>query len=85
MAADAWGAALLDLEAAQLPHLAIAVIHPDAVEPAGDSKEYGTYDFYVAPNLSDMARNEIQQGLKNAIVNDFASAQKLYLSYKVHL
>lgn len=61
--------AWLKIQPEDMPHLAIAVIHPDAVEPAGDSKEYGTYDFYVAPNLSDMARSEIQQGLKNAIVN----------------
>jgi ABC-2 type transport system permease protein len=52
-----------------MPHLAIAVINPNAVEPAGGSMEYGSYDFYVSPNLSDMARSEIQENLKNAIVN----------------
>ena len=61
--------AWLNYQPKDMPRLAIAVIHPNAVEPAGDSLEYGSYDFYVSPNLSDMARNEIQQGLKDAIVN----------------
>ncbi|MBN2318269.1 MAG: ABC transporter permease [Acidobacteria bacterium] len=61
--------AWLNIQPKDMPHLAIAVIHPNAVQPTGESPEYGTYDFYVSPNLSDMARSEIQDGLKNAIVN----------------
>jgi len=60
--------AWLNDQSKDMPHLAIVVIHPNAVEPADGSTEYGSYDFYVSSNLSDMARGEIQQGLKNAIV-----------------
>jgi ABC-2 type transport system permease protein len=59
----------------EMPHLALVVIHPDAVEPSGDGLKYGSYDFYVPPNLRDITRNEIQQGLRNAIVNARLSAK----------
>jgi ABC-2 type transport system permease protein len=52
-----------------IPHLALVVIHPDAVQPAGDGSEYGTYDLFVPPNLDDRAAGEIQRGLREAIVN----------------
>jgi ABC-2 type transport system permease protein len=51
------------------PHLALVVIHPDAVQPAPGSQEYGSYDLYVPPKLDDRVDNEIQQGLRDAIIN----------------
>jgi ABC-2 type transport system permease protein len=53
----------------EMPHLAIVVIHPDAVKPEAEGKPYGAYDFYVPPNLGDIARNDIQQSLRESIVN----------------
>jgi ABC-2 type transport system permease protein len=61
--------AWLNKQSKEMPRLAVVVIHPDAVQPSGDDQKYGSYDFYVPPNLSDMARSEIQKGLRNAIVN----------------
>jgi len=59
----------LNTQPKEMPHLAVVVIHPDAVKPPGESRHYGTYDFYVPPNLGDQARNEVQKGLRDAIVN----------------
>jgi len=59
----------LNTQPKEMPHLALAVIHRDAVEPAGGSLEYGSYDLYVPPNLDNRAGEEIQRGLREAIVN----------------
>ena len=59
----------LNTQTKEMPRLALVVIHPDAVVPAGDGLKYGSYDFYVPPSLVDMARMEIQQGLYKAIVD----------------
>ncbi|MEJ2110291.1 MAG: ABC transporter permease [Acidobacteriota bacterium] len=59
----------LRVQPKEMPHLALVVIHPDAVMPAGGGGQFGTYDFYVPPNLGDEARGDIQQGLKDAIIN----------------
>jgi ABC-type Na+ efflux pump permease subunit len=66
-----------DLEAAkawlltgtpEAPHLALAVVHANAVEPGPGDSEYGSYDLYV-PGSQD-GRNEIavHQSLREAIV-----------------
>lgn len=59
----------LNTQPKEMSRLAVVVIHPDAVQSSGDDQKYGSYDFYVPPNLSDMARSEIQKGLRDAIVN----------------
>ena len=59
----------LNTQSKEMPHLAVVVIHPDAVKPPGEGRQYGTYDFYVPPNLGDQAHSEIQKGLRDAIVN----------------
>lgn len=66
--------AWLNTQSKEMPRLALIVIHPDAVEPANDYMQYGTYDFYVPPHLSDQARGEIQHGLHDAIVSARLSA-----------
>ena len=38
-------------------HLALVVVHADAVAPANGSLTYGTYDLYVPPNLDDRIEN----------------------------
>jgi len=58
-------------------HLALAVIHPDAVTPAGDGAAYGTYDLFLTANLDDRIDNVIQQNLRIALVAARASAQNL--------
>src|SRR5262245_43602673 len=58
-------------------HLALIVIHADAVVRAQGSSKYGTYDLYVPPNLDDRADSEIQQGLQQAIINARVRARSL--------
>jgi ABC-type Na+ efflux pump permease subunit len=62
---------------AERPHLGLIVIHPDAVRKPDDQSEYGTYDLFVAPNLDDRAESEIQQSLRDALVNARGDAQAL--------
>jgi len=50
-----------------LPHLAIVVIHPNAVTPTAGEVGYGTYDLYVPSNVDDRADGEIQQSLREAL------------------
>jgi ABC-2 type transport system permease protein len=59
----------LNTQPKEMPHLAVVMIHPDAVKPPGEGLHYGTYDLYVPPNLGDQAHSEIQKGLHDAIVN----------------
>jgi ABC-2 type transport system permease protein len=58
-------------------HLALAVIHPDAMAPAGGGAAYGTYDLYLTANLDDRIDNVIQQNLRIALVAARAHAQNL--------
>ncbi len=51
------------------PHLALIVIHRNAVVPSGGGQDYGSYDLYVPPKLDERIEGEIQQGLREAIVN----------------
>ena len=60
-----------------LPHLALVVIHPNAVLPANGELQYGTYDLYVPSNLDDRADGEIQQSLREALINARGEAQSL--------
>lgn len=50
-------------------HLALAVIHPDAVEPARDGAEYGTYDLYVGPDMDVRAEIAVHAALREAITS----------------
>jgi ABC-2 type transport system permease protein len=60
-----------------LPHLAIVVIHPNAVTPTAGEVGYGTYDLYVPSNVDDRADGEIQQSLREALINARGEAQSL--------
>jgi ABC-2 type transport system permease protein len=57
---------LLDTSGAH--HLALIVIHDNAVTP-GSGDTYGSYDAYVPTSIDDRAMNEIQQALQEGIVN----------------
>ncbi len=57
---------LLDQTGAR--HLALIVVHEDAVVPNAGGV-YGSYDTYVPTNTDDRAINEIQQALQEALVN----------------
>jgi ABC-2 type transport system permease protein len=54
---------------AQTPrHLAVIVIHPDAIVPAGDQATYGTYDFLQPTMLDATTDNTIKDSVRDAIV-----------------
>jgi uncharacterized protein (TIGR03435 family) len=51
-------------------HLALVVIHPEAVKPAAAVPSTdAVYDLYVPASLDDRADGEIQQDLRDAIIN----------------
>jgi ABC-2 type transport system permease protein len=68
--------AWLSEEGPGLTHMALVAIHPNAVVPSGDL-EYGTYDLFVPSNLDDRADSEIQQSLREALINARGEAQSL--------
>lgn len=49
-------------------HLALVVVHRDAIAPADGRAEYGTYDLYVPPNLDDRLENVLVDCVREAIV-----------------
>jgi ABC-type Na+ efflux pump permease subunit len=66
-----------DLEAAkawlltgtpETPHLGLAVIHANAVEPGTGDAGYGSYDMYVPANQDGRAEIAMAQSLQEAIV-----------------
>jgi len=68
--------AWLTEKGSELEHIALIVIHPNAVIPTGDL-QYGTYDLYVPSNLDDRAESEIQQSLREALINARGEAQSM--------
>jgi ABC-type Na+ efflux pump permease subunit len=50
-------------------HLALVVIHDDAVAPAGEAGEYGAYDLYVSKNLNDDTESLLHESLREALVS----------------
>lgn len=49
-------------------HLAVLVIHPNAVAPAGDGTS-GAYDLFVRRNLDNRIQNEIRDAAADAIID----------------
>jgi ABC-2 type transport system permease protein len=56
------------LEPGEIRHLALVVVHDDAVR-SKDGKSYGSYDAYVPANADDRAMNEVQSAMQEALVN----------------
>jgi ABC-2 type transport system permease protein len=55
------------LESGEPKHLALVVVHDNAVVPTAGT--YGSYDTYVPGNMDDRALGEIQAALQDAILN----------------
>lgn len=49
-------------------HLALVVIHPDAVVRTSSDRDYGSYDFYASRELDDATAGVIHDGVRRAIV-----------------
>ena len=58
-------------------HLALVVVHPNAVTPPDADGDYGTYDLFVPPNLDDRLENVIFDCIREAIVGARAEARRL--------
>ncbi|HEY4214200.1 MAG TPA: ABC transporter permease [Steroidobacteraceae bacterium] len=50
-------------------HLALIVVHADAVKPAEGKSEYGSYDLYVAPRVDENTENVVYDGMREALVS----------------
>ncbi len=50
-------------------HLALAVIHANAVEPKAGETALGSYDLYLPPRTDNRVENVVQQVLHDAIVS----------------
>jgi ABC-type Na+ efflux pump permease subunit len=64
------------LDQSEPRHLALIVVHDDAVVPKA-ANEYGSYDAYVPSNIDDRAMGEIQQAMQDALVNARVERQGL--------
>jgi ABC-2 type transport system permease protein len=62
------------LEQADPKHLALLVVHDNAVTPSSDGT-YGSYDAYVPASLDDRSMNEIHGAMQEALVNTRARLQ----------
>jgi ABC-2 type transport system permease protein len=49
-------------------HLALIVIHADAVVRSAPGREYGSYDLYVAHDVDEPTESVIHEGIRRAIV-----------------
>jgi ABC-type Na+ efflux pump permease subunit len=58
-------------------HLALVVIHPDAVARADGELDYGSYDLYVSPTLDDNTEGVVYEGLRQSLVNARLEASNL--------
>lgn len=48
--------------------LVLIVIHPDAVQRAEGQEQFGTYDLFVRPKLDDRFVDDVQRGVREAII-----------------
>jgi ABC-2 type transport system permease protein len=48
-------------------HLALVVVHQDAVEAASGS-DFGSYDVYVPPNLDERVESTLYEGFRDAVL-----------------
>ena len=49
-------------------HLALVVVHPDAVVPVKGPAQYGSYDLYVVTNLEDRVEDLVFDSVREALV-----------------
>lgn len=61
--------AWLDVDDTPSPHLALAVIQPNAVEPRAGQNAFGAYELYVPPKQDNRVEAAVQRRLRDAIVS----------------
>jgi ABC-2 type transport system permease protein len=50
-------------------HLALVIVHPDAVVRGTGKSDYGSYDLYISPRLDEGTENGIIDGMRQALVS----------------
>ena len=50
-------------------HLALVIVHPDAVERRAGNSEYGSYDLYISSRLDEGTETVIIGGMRQALVS----------------
>ena len=58
-------------------HLALVVVHPDAVVRETGNSEYGSYDLYISPRLDEGTESVIIGGMRQALVSARLKADKI--------
>lgn len=58
-------------------HLALIVVHPNAVTPLEGSTEYGTYDIYVPENTDERVESTIYDGFRETLLSARVSARNM--------
>ena len=58
-------------------HLALVVVHPDAVVRETGSPEYGSYDLYISSRLDEGTETVIVGGMRQALVSARLKANKI--------
>jgi ABC-2 type transport system permease protein len=61
------------------PHVALIVIHPNAVERGSQQADFGSYDLYVANGVSDATEGVIYDSVRQALVTTRLRAKGLEL------
>jgi ABC-type Na+ efflux pump permease subunit len=69
--------AWLRVEDKASPHLALAVVHANAVEPSSGDTALGSYDLYVPPKQDQRVEIAVQQALREAIIGARVKQQGL--------
>ena len=64
-------------EAGGLRHLALVVVHPDAIALSDGKGRYGTYDIYVPENLDERVETTIFDALRESLVTARVSARNM--------
>jgi ABC-2 type transport system permease protein len=58
-------------------HLALVVVHPDAVTPKAGSAQYGTYDIYIPENTDERVETTIYDALREALLTARVQAHNM--------
>jgi ABC-2 type transport system permease protein len=58
-------------------HLALVVVHPNAVKPADGGAAYGTYDIYVPENTDERIETTIFDGFRETLLSARVRAQNM--------
>jgi ABC-2 type transport system permease protein len=69
--------AWLNVEEPGAPHLALVVVHTDAVEPKAGESKLGSYDLYIPSGQDNRVEIAVQGALREAIIGARMSARGL--------